>query len=159
MGVRIGVLTISDGVFRGIRVDGAGTWLCQQCERIAEVSRRVVDDEVPSIADALRDWVEQEMEIILTTGGTGIGPRDVTPEATRLVIEREVPGIAETLRQVSLSYTAMAMLSRGLAGVAGASLIVNLPGSAKSVEQLFPVVVPVFEHAADLLHGKTSHEK
>lgn len=154
-----GVLTISDGVSQGTRVDTAGDWLCEHCALIGTVERKWVADEVDHIVAALQTWVDQGIEIILTTGGTGLGPRDVTPEATRLVLHKEVPGIAEALRQASLPYTPYAMLSRGLAGISGATLIVNLPGSPRAVEQLYPLLEPIFAHARNLLAGQTSHEK
>lgn len=154
-----GVLTISDSVSQGTRVDTAGNWLCEHCALIGMVERKWVADEVDHIVAALQTWVDQGVEIILTTGGTGLGPRDVTPEATRLVLHKEVPGIAEALRQASLAYTPYAMLSRGLAGISGATLIVNLPGSLRAVEQLYPLLEPIFAHARSLLAGQTSHEK
>lgn len=157
--MHFGVLTISDGVSQGTRVDTAGNWLCEHCALIGTVERKWVADEVDHIAAALRTWVDQGIEVILTTGGTGLGPRDVTPEATRLVLNREVPGIAEALRQASLKYTPYAMLSRGLAGVSGTALIVNLPGSLTAVAQLYPLLEPIFTHARSLLAGQTSHEK
>jgi molybdopterin adenylyltransferase len=98
-----------------------------------------------------------DVNLILTTGGTGLGPRDNTPEATQQVIEREAPGIAEAIRAESLKATAMAMLSRGVCGVRSGTLIVNLPGSPKAVKESFAVISPVLSHALDLLAGKTSH--
>ena len=157
--MRIGVLTVSDGVSSHTREDTAGTWLVQACRPLGEVVRRAVADEIEQIAEALRDWEEDGVDVIISTGGTGLGPRDVTPEATRMVIAKEVPGIAESLRRESAKYTPMGMLSRGLAGVRGSTLILNLPGSAHAVKQLFPVVEPIMAHAVDLLHGNTSHEK
>ncbi len=156
--MRIGILTISDGVWQGTRIDTAGAWLADQAAASAAVCRQTVPDDASAIAEALQRWVDDGLEIILTTGGTGVAPRDVTPEATRQVIQKEVPGIAEILRQVSFGYTPLGMLSRGIAGVADATLIINLPGSPTALGQLYPVLQSIFFHAVDLLHGVTSHE-
>ena len=99
------------------------------------------------------------MNLIITTGGTGLGPRDNTPEATQRVIEREAPGIAEAIRAESLKVTPMAMISRGVCGVCSGTLIVNLPGSPKAVRESFSVIAPVLPHALDLLAGKTAHQQ
>ncbi|MDE3132576.1 MAG: MogA/MoaB family molybdenum cofactor biosynthesis protein, partial [Acidobacteriota bacterium] len=116
------------------------------------VARAVVADDRSAIEAWLRGQVETGVELILTTGGTGLTPDDVTPEATLAVIEREVPGLAEAMRAASLRHTPMAMLSRAVAGAAGGSLIINFPGSPKAIAQLFPVVEPVLKHAVATLH-------
>jgi molybdopterin adenylyltransferase len=114
----------------------------------------IVPDEQEQIASTLREWSDTYcLNLVLTTGGTGLAPRDVTPEATRTVIEREAPGIAEALRAISLQYTRMAMLSRGIAGVRGRTLIINLPGSPKAVKECLEYLLPVLSHAINLLVG------
>lgn len=152
---RAAVLTVSDRVARGEREDASGPALA---ERLAAAGwtvteRAVVPDEIAAITAALGRWVEERVPLVLTTGGTGIAPRDVTPDATRLVVEREVPGIAEALRAASLAETPHAMLSRATAGVRGATLIVNLPGSPRAIDGTFAVLVPVLDHAFRLLAG------
>lgn len=152
------VLTISDGAAAGIREDVSGAILAEFLASFGEVARAIVPDDIDAIATRLTLWAEEGLDCIVTTGGTGVGPRDVTPEATATVLERPLPGIAEALRQASLAHTPFGMLSRGLAGARGATLIINLPGSPKACRELWPVVAPVIPHAVDLLHGKTRHE-
>jgi molybdopterin adenylyltransferase len=146
-------------VFQKDREDTAGPWLAERCRPFGEVTRACSPDEIEDIVGWLNRWVNEAMDVILTTGGTGLGPRDVTPEATRAVIERDVPGIAEALRHVSATFTPMGLLSRGLSGAKGQTLIINFPGSPRALEQLFPVVDPILPHATELLHGHTFHEK
>jgi molybdenum cofactor synthesis domain-containing protein len=119
----------------------------------------IVPDEREQIATVLREWCDdKKLKLILTTGGTGLAPRDVTPEATLSVIEREASGIAEAMRSISLQYTPMAMLSRGVAGVRGRTLIINLPGSPKAVKECLEYVLPVLSHAINLLtEGPKEH--
>lgn len=131
MRIRVGILTVSDGCVRGDREDISGTRIVEWCERLGhEVTVRAsVPDETAVITPSLLEWADElEVDVVLTTGGTGFTDRDVTPEATRSVIEREAPGIAEEIRRKGASATAFAMLSRGLSGVRGRTLIVNLPG-------------------------------
>src|SRR5207245_10129366 len=118
----------------------------------------VVPDEVDAIADAIREAVAQGCTLVLTSGGTGLSPTDVTPDATRLVIEREVPGIAEALRARSLEKTPHGMLSRGVAGAVGRALVVNLPGSPRAVRESLEVLVPVLPHAVELLAGESGEQ-
>jgi molybdopterin adenylyltransferase len=160
--IRVGVLTISDGVARGERVDISGEHtrtLVAQLPNVVISAGVVVPDEYEQIAATLCAWCDEEhLHVILTTGGTGLGPRDVTPEATKSVIEREAQGIAEALRAISLQYTRKAMLSRGIAGVRGHTLIINLPGSPKAVNECLEYLLPVLPHAVNLLtEGPREH--
>lgn len=160
--ITIGVLTISDSAFRQEREDLSGAMIRTLVMQLPEVVIRIstiVPDEQEQIAATLREWSDtQRLHLVLTTGGTGLAPRDVTPEATRTVIEREAPGIAEALRAISLQYTRTAMLSRGLAGVRGRTLIINLPGSPKAVKECLEYVLPVLPHAINLLvEGPKEH--
>jgi molybdopterin adenylyltransferase len=151
---RAAVLTVSDGVTHGTRADESGD-IAERILREAgfDVShRRVVPDERPAIESALRE-VAGAHGLVVTTGGTGFGPRDVTPEATRAVIEREAPGLAELMRATGLGHTPMAALSRAVAGALGDTLIVNLPGSPQGVRESLASVLPVIPHAVELLGG------
>ena len=154
MSHKVGILTVSDRASRGEYEDKAGPLMVEiLVGRTAwQVLRRgVVADEVAEIAAALRTWSDEGVHLILTTGGTGFAPRDVTPEATKAVIERETPGIAEALRTESLKITRHAMLSRGVAGIRGRTLIINLPGNPKAVKESLDILLPVLPHALDLL--------
>ncbi len=153
-GVRVAVLTVSDRVAGGVREDAGGAALCGLAEEAGAelVARGAVPDEREAIAAALRRMAVQA-DVVLTTGGTGLGPRDVTPEATRAVLDREAPGIAEALRQASLGITPFAMLSRGTAGLAGRTLVVNLPGNPKAVGEEWAVLVGVLGHAVATARG------
>ena len=150
------VITVSDTCSRGEAEDISGAKLAQAVSGIpASVEMKlIVPDEEDQIAAALRNGVAKELDFIFTTGGTGISPRDVTPEATREVLEKEIPGIGELLRLESLKFTKMAALSRGIAGIAGKTLIVNLPGSPKAVVECIQILMPVLRHAPDMLAGK-----
>ena len=120
----------------------------------------IVTDELEYLRETIYTLTERDdINLIITTGGTGFGPRDNTPEATRAVISREAPGIAEAIRRDSAVKTPVAMLSRGIAGIRGGTLIINLPGSPKAVEECFEVIRPVLKHAIQLLSGETNHEK
>jgi molybdenum cofactor synthesis domain-containing protein len=160
--MRIAVLTISDACFRGERQDSSGesvvTWVMERKDKLA--ARELVADEVVDIVRTLIEWCDADVaDLILTTGGTGLAPRDVTPEATRTVIEREAPGIAEELRRQGTASTKYAVLSRGLAGVRNRTLIVNLPGSPKGVEDGLKVIGPIIEHAVKLIRGAQTEHK
>jgi len=146
--VQAAVLTVSTTLARGEGEDLSGAELARRaaaagCEVVAR--DRVTDDR-GAIAALLRGYVGQRIPLVFTTGGTGLTPDDHTPEATRDVIEREAPGIAEALRAASLQHTPLGMLSRGIAGIAGRTLIVNLPGSPRAVAQLFDVLAPTLPH-------------
>lgn len=160
MSVRVAVLTISDAGARGEREDRSGfaiaSWAREQGYEV--VAHRVVPDETDQIATQLIRLADDgDVTIILTTGGTGLGPRDVTPEATRAVIEREAPGLAEALRSAGLRQTPRAALTRGVAGTRGNTLIVNLPGSPSGVHDGLALLAPLVEHIAALLRGETEH--
>jgi molybdenum cofactor synthesis domain-containing protein len=159
--IRVAVLTVSDGVVAGKRRDTSGAaaraWIAGLGWELVE--HRIVPDEADEIGSVLSGWADDgAADLVLTLGGTGFGPRDVTPEATSAVIRRQAPGLAEALRSSGLEGTPFAMLSRGVAGIRGRSLIVNLPGSEKAVREGLSVLENVVPHAVDLLGGRTAHE-
>jgi molybdopterin adenylyltransferase len=154
--MRAAVLTISDGVARGERDDESGDLLAGLLTKDGyEVARQVVPDERESISAALHD-LAREARLVLTTGGTGLAPRDVTPEATRDVVDRLAPGIAEALRADSISKTPHGLLSRGVAGTVSSTLVVNLPGSPGGCRDGYAVLRPALAHALGLLTDKTT---
>jgi molybdopterin adenylyltransferase len=151
--MRTAVLTISTSVARRQSDDAAGPLLAHLADEAGAevVAMEVVGDDAALIEDRLRHFVDDGATFVLTTGGTGLTPDDVTPEATAAVVERDVPGIAEAMRAASLAHTPMGVLSRGVSGVAGRTLIVNFPGNPNAVRQLFGVLAPVLRHAAATL--------
>jgi molybdenum cofactor synthesis domain-containing protein len=152
--LRIGILTVSDRAASGQRVDTSGPTLAEAVRALGWIVQQmeVVPDEREAIEKTLITWSDEgNLQVILTTGGTGFSPRDVTPEATQAIIERMAPGLAEAMRQSSLAVTPHAMLSRALAGIRKRTLIVNLPGSPKAALENFQVIQPVLPHAAQLL--------
>lgn len=166
MSLKIGILTVSDRSSRGEREDASGPALR---EAVLEqgwevVEQGIVPDDLATLKETLSLWADSERcDVILTTGGTGFSPRDVTPEATRAIIHREAPGLAEAMRAASLEITLHGMLSRAVAGIRGSTLIVNLPGSPKAALENLDVVAPVLPHAVQLLQqdpqAETDHRK
>ena len=157
---KAGVLTVSDSSYKGLRDDAGGPLIWDYLEgtgKFRVVAREVCPDEVDHIKRLLISWVDQlELDLIFTTGGTGLSPRDVTPEATLKVIERPVPGISEAIRAFGFKKTSRAMLSRGVSGVRKGCLIINLPGSPKAVQDGLEAVGEVLVHAIRKLQGDTT---
>jgi molybdenum cofactor synthesis domain-containing protein len=159
--IRAVVITVSDAGFRGERKDESGEILVQLLRDIGAeiVATRILSDDPDPLADALREFADwRNVNLIITTGGTGMAPRDNTPEATLAVIEREAPGLAEAMRIETLKQTPMAMISRGVCGIRSGTLIINLPGSPKGVRECFEIIEPVLSHAIALLEGKSHAE-
>lgn len=160
--LRVGILTVSDRAARGERVDGSGDAIEAWCAHrgYEVVQRATVPDEVGTVTPTLLTWCDEEgLDLILTTGGTGVSPRDVTPEATTPVLERRLAGVEEAMRRRGLEHTAFAVLSRGLVGFRGATLVANLPGSTGGVRDGLAVLQPLVEHAVSLARGEDpSHE-
>ncbi len=161
MAVRVAILTVSDACSAGSRADTSGDAIAEWIESagFTLATRDVVPDETDRIAQVLLRWADNEMaNVILTTGGTGLAPRDVTPEATRAVIDREAPGVAEAIRAAGREDTARSALSRGIAGTRGSALIINLPGSPSGVQDGLAVIEPIVTHAVQILTGQpTDH--
>lgn len=154
------VITSSDACSVGEREDESGATLVQLLTELGAeiVAKEIVNDDLDPLAGMLRAYADRpDVNLITTTGGTGFGPRDNTPEATLRVIEREAPGLAEAMRIETLKHTPMAMISRGVCGIRSGTLIVNFPGSPKAVRESFEVIRPVLSHAVALLEGNTSH--
>lgn len=162
MGPRFGVLTVSDRSSRGERPDSSGPALVErvQVEGGEVVRRAVVPDDIDILRATLSEWADSGMlDIVLTTGGTGFAPRDVTPEATKAIIDREAPGLAEAMRLASAGKSKHAMLSRAVAGLRGKVLIINLPGNPRAAVENLETVLPALEHAVQLLREDPGSEK
>jgi len=161
--IQVGILTVSDRSALGERADASGPALAQAvADRLPGAAVKVtgiVPDDRGAISGTLIEWSDSlQIDLILTTGGTGFAPRDVTPEATRAVLDREAPGLAEAMRAASLLITPHAMLSRAVAGIRGRTLIVNLPGSPKGAVENLTTILPVLPHALELLQGSSEAE-
>ena len=157
--MRTAVLTISNRVSRRQADDASGELLARMAEEAgADVdAMEVLPDDLGLIEDRLHHYVDHAYDLILTTGGTGLTPDDVTPEATRVVIDRDAPGFAEAMRAEGAKHTPYGILTRGVSGIAHRTLIVNFPGSPKAIDQLFPVLAPTLEHVVRTLRGESSH--
>ena len=160
MVIGVGILTISDGVYRGERFDSSGDLIVAFVSEIdaVKVVHSVVPDEIKFIVDKLNNWITRDnVDLILTTGGTGIGPRDVTPEAVKSVIDYEIPGVAEAFRSCGRLNTRYAILSRSVVGVSSKTLVVTFPGGPNGVKDSLAVLKPILEHTINLIQGKTDH--
>jgi molybdopterin adenylyltransferase len=156
--IKAAVVTISDT--RQISDDLSGAAIVESLTTFGAiiVERMIVTDDPIPLEESLRDLCQRgDIDLILTTGGTGFGPRDNTPEATLAMIDREAPGIAEAIRRETASKTPLAMLSRGVCGISGSTLIINFPGSPKAVRECFEVIAPVLKHAVALINGEKPH--
>jgi molybdopterin adenylyltransferase len=161
MNLRFGILTVSDRAASGERADASGPLLVQAVEEQGwhVVKQGILPDDLVALGDELVAWADRgDTDIILTTGGTGFSPRDITPEATLTVIERPTPGLVEAMRAASLKVTPHAMLSRAVAGIRGQVLIINLPGSPAAAVENFQVLLPVLPHAVQLLRQDPNAE-
>jgi len=159
--IRFGILTLSDRSAKGERADASGPALAEliRAQNWSVAKQAILPDDESAIRSALIEWADSgEMDIILTTGGTGFAPRDITPEATRSVIQRDAPGLAETMRADSLKKTPHAMLSRAVAGIRARALIVNLPGSPKGAVENLQTILPILPHAIQLLTDDPNSE-
>ena len=159
--IRAVVITVSDRCAHGEQRDESGAALVELLEEMGArvVATEILPDDLEPLAEKLRNYAEREdVNLILTTGGTGFSPRDNAPEATRAAIEREAPGLAEAMRMETLKQTPLAMVSRGVCGIRSNALIINLPGSPKAVRESFAVIKPVLSHAVALLAGKPHAE-
>lgn len=159
-GIRAVVITISDACSRGERKDESGEVLMQLLKEMSAqiVATKIVSDDLEPLIQTMLEFANRpDVNLLVTTGGTGFAPRDNTPEATLAIIERATPGLAEAMRVETMKHTPMAMISRGVCGIRSGTLIINLPGSPKAVRESFAVIKPVLEHAVALISGQTHH--
>ena len=157
---KIGILTISDKGSKGERTDESGRVIRESMADVQVDRYEIVPDEVQVIASKLIEWADRgDVDVILTSGGTGLGPRDVTPEATLSVVDKVVPGFAEAMRAKTLAVTPFAMLSRAVAGVRKRCLIINLPGSPKAVHECLEVIMPTITHAVEIIKGEVTEHR
>ena len=158
--VKVGIVSVSDRASTGVYIDkglpALKDWLTRALRNPITFEERLIPDEQAGISATLIELVEAGCSLVLTTGGTGLGPRDVTPEATLAVVDRQVPGIAEAMRAKSMEITSRAMLSRAVAGMRGKTLIINLPGSPKGVKECLEVILPALEHGLAIMKGEAS---
>jgi len=157
--IKVGILTLSDKGSKGEREDLSGKALkdFSEVEGWKVIKYEIIPDEKEQIVEILKIWVDKEkLDFIITTGGTGVYPRDVTPEATKEIIEKEIPGIPEYIRYISYPLTPMAALTRGVAGIRKKTLIINLPGSPKAIKEIFPKLIPIIKHAIEKIKGNPS---
>ena len=160
---KIGILTISDSGYAGDRlIDISGDTISKICSSkgFTEIFRDIVPDEIKEIRNSLTQWADsQNVDAIFTTGGTGISPRDVTPEATKLILDIEIPGITELMRMKTSEITPTAILSRSIAGIRNNCIIINLPGSPKGVQECLDIILPTLGHALEMVQGQKTHKK
>ena len=158
---KVGILTISDSGSAGKReIDVSGNTISSMISSagMEEITRNIVPDDKRTISEVLRTWSDGgEMDAILTTGGTGLGPRDVTPEATKAILDIEMPGIPEAMRMESMKKTSFSMLSRSVSGVRSGCLIINLPGSPKGVSECLEIIISTLPHALEMIRGWRTH--
>ena len=157
--IKVGILTLSDKGSKREREDLSGKVLkdLSEVEGWKVIKYEIIPDEKEQIVKILKIWVDKEkLDFIITTGGTGVYPRDVTPEATKEIIEKEIPGIPEYIRYISYPLTPMAALTRGVAGIRKKTLIINLPGSPKAIKEIFPKLIPIIKHAIEKIKGNPS---
>lgn len=158
---KVGILTISDSGSAGKReIDVSGNTISSMISSagMEEITRNIVPDDKRTISEVLRTWSDGgEMDAILTTGGTGLGPRDVTPEATKAILDIEIPGIPEAMRMESMKKTSFSMLSRSVSGVRSGCLIINLPGSPKGVSECLEIIISTLPHALEMIRGWRTH--
>jgi molybdopterin adenylyltransferase len=158
--IQVAIITISDSVVAGTRADRSGAVLRERVQALGwqVTAQEIVPDEIDRIASVLKELADSsKVSLILTTGGTGVSPRDVTPEAARTIIEREIPGLGEVMRSEGRKVTPFAALSRSMAGTRGTTLIVNLPGSPKGAVESLDAIAKLIPHIVDLMEGRTSH--
>jgi len=156
---KAGVLTCSDSAFNGTKEDSGGPLIQNTLKEAGfdVLIHKIVPDDIAEISNVFRKWSDLlRLDLIISTGGTGLSPRDVTPEATELIMERDIPGIAEAIRHEGLKFTPRAMLSRAKAVTRGTTLIINLPGSPKAIKQCFDLILPILPHAISKINGDTT---